>query len=94
MLWTLKGSFEEKMEASAKAGIQSVELVGEHERGCPAAGGIVGRAISVRFDDAAAQCDGAHARHCEQGQGCQSKAGHECDAPQRDGGTPPSARSR
>jgi hydroxypyruvate isomerase len=30
MLWTLKGSFEEKMEAAAKAGIQSVELVGEH----------------------------------------------------------------
>lgn len=30
MLWTLKGSFEEKMEISAKAGLQSVELVGEH----------------------------------------------------------------
>jgi hydroxypyruvate isomerase len=30
MLWTLKGSFEEKAEAAAKAGIQSVELVGEH----------------------------------------------------------------
>ena len=30
MLWTLKGSFEEKLEAAAKAGIQSVELVGEH----------------------------------------------------------------
>ena len=30
MLWTLKGSFEEKMEIAAKAGLQSVELVGEH----------------------------------------------------------------
>jgi hydroxypyruvate isomerase len=30
MLWTLKGSFEEKLEAAARAGIQSVELVGEH----------------------------------------------------------------
>jgi hydroxypyruvate isomerase len=30
MLWTLKGSFEEKMETAAKAGLQSVELVGEH----------------------------------------------------------------
>jgi hydroxypyruvate isomerase len=30
MLWTLKGSFEEKVEMAAKAGIQSVELVGEH----------------------------------------------------------------
>lgn len=30
MLWTLKGSFEEKLEIAAKAGIQSVELVGEH----------------------------------------------------------------
>ncbi|MBM3735848.1 MAG: TIM barrel protein [Acidobacteria bacterium] len=29
MLWTLKGSFEEKVEAAAKAGIQSVELVRE-----------------------------------------------------------------
>ena len=36
MLWTLKGTFEEKMEAAAKAGLQSVEFVGEHlgiERG-------------------------------------------------------------
>ena len=30
MLWTLQGTFEEKMEAAAKAGIQSVEFVGEH----------------------------------------------------------------
>src|SRR5438874_5825914 len=30
MLWTLKGSFEEKLEIAAKAGIQSVELVSEH----------------------------------------------------------------
>ena len=30
MLWTLKGSFEEKVEATARAGLQSVELVGEH----------------------------------------------------------------
>lgn len=30
MLWTLKGTFEEKMETAAKAGLQSVELVGEH----------------------------------------------------------------
>jgi len=32
MLWTLKGSFEEKLEIAGKAGIQSVELVGEHEK--------------------------------------------------------------
>ncbi|MBK5292094.1 MAG: TIM barrel protein [Acidobacteriia bacterium] len=31
MLWTLKGSFEEKMEIASKAGVQSVELVGEHK---------------------------------------------------------------
>lgn len=30
MLWTLKGSFEEKLEVAAGAGCQSVELVGEH----------------------------------------------------------------
>lgn len=30
MLWTLKGSFEEKIEIAAKAGLQSVELVAEH----------------------------------------------------------------
>jgi hydroxypyruvate isomerase len=30
MLWTLKGSFEEKLEIASKAGMQSVELVGEH----------------------------------------------------------------
>jgi len=30
MLWTLKGSFEEKLEIAARAGLQSVELVGEH----------------------------------------------------------------
>jgi hydroxypyruvate isomerase len=30
MLWTLKGSFEEKLETAARAGIQSVELVGEY----------------------------------------------------------------
>jgi len=30
MLWTLKGTFEEKMEAAAKAGFQSVQFVGEH----------------------------------------------------------------
>jgi len=32
MLWTLKGSFEEKLEVAAKAGLQSVELVGEHRQ--------------------------------------------------------------
>lgn len=30
MLWTLKGTFEEKVATAAKAGIQSIELVGEH----------------------------------------------------------------
>jgi len=30
MLWTLKGSFEHKLETAARAGIQSVELVGEY----------------------------------------------------------------
>lgn len=30
MLWTLKGSFEERLEIAAKAGLQSVELVREH----------------------------------------------------------------
>ena len=30
MLWTVKGSFEQKLETAAKAGLQSVELVGEH----------------------------------------------------------------
>jgi len=30
MLWTLKGTFEERMEAAARAGLQSVEFVGEH----------------------------------------------------------------
>src|SRR4051794_38017091 len=30
MLWTLKGSFEERVETAAKAGMQSVELVGEY----------------------------------------------------------------
>ena len=30
MLWTLKGSFEEKVEAAARAGLQSVEMVGEY----------------------------------------------------------------
>src|SRR5262245_56615099 len=30
MLWTLKGSFEEKVEIAARAGIQSVELVAEY----------------------------------------------------------------
>ena len=30
MLWTLKGTFEERMEAAAHAGLQSVEFVGEH----------------------------------------------------------------
>jgi hydroxypyruvate isomerase len=32
MLWTLKGSFEEKLETAAKAGLQSAELVGEHRQ--------------------------------------------------------------
>jgi hydroxypyruvate isomerase len=32
MLWTLKGSFEERMETAAAAGLQSVELVGEHTK--------------------------------------------------------------
>ncbi len=30
MLWTLPGSFEEKLETVARAGLQSVELLGEH----------------------------------------------------------------
>jgi len=30
MLWTLKGSFEEKLEIAARSGVQSVELVGEY----------------------------------------------------------------
>jgi len=30
MLWTLKGSFEEKLEIAARAGLQSVELIGEY----------------------------------------------------------------
>ena len=30
MLWTLKGSFDQKLEAASRAGLQSVELVGEH----------------------------------------------------------------
>lgn len=30
MLWTLKGSFDERLETAAKAGLQSVELVSEH----------------------------------------------------------------
>src|SRR5689334_2674062 len=30
MLWTLKGTFDEKLEAAARAGMQSVELVGEY----------------------------------------------------------------
>lgn len=30
MLWTLKGSFAERLEIAARAGLQSVELVGEH----------------------------------------------------------------
>lgn len=30
MLWTLRGTFEQKLEIAAKAGCQSVELVGEH----------------------------------------------------------------
>lgn len=30
MLWTLKGTFEERVEIAARAGIQSIQLVGEH----------------------------------------------------------------
>ncbi len=30
MLWTLRGSFEQRLEIAAKAGLQSVELVAEH----------------------------------------------------------------
>jgi len=30
MLWTLKGTFEERVEAAARAGLQSIELVAEH----------------------------------------------------------------
>lgn len=30
MLWTLKGTFEERLEVAARAGCDSVELVGEH----------------------------------------------------------------
>jgi hydroxypyruvate isomerase len=36
MLWTLKGSFEEKIETAAKAGVQSVEFVAEHVDWTPA----------------------------------------------------------
>ncbi len=32
MLWTVKGTFEEKLQAAARAGLQSVELVAEHIR--------------------------------------------------------------
>jgi hydroxypyruvate isomerase len=32
MLWTLKGTFEQKIECVARAGLQSVELVGEYAR--------------------------------------------------------------
>jgi hydroxypyruvate isomerase len=30
MLWTLKGSFQDRVQIAAKAGMQSIELVGEH----------------------------------------------------------------
>ena len=30
MLWTLKGTFEQRLETAAKGGVQSVELVSEH----------------------------------------------------------------
>jgi hydroxypyruvate isomerase len=30
MLWTLKGSFEEKLEAAARSGVESVQMVGEY----------------------------------------------------------------
>ena len=30
MLWTIQGSFEQKLETAAKVGLESVELVGEH----------------------------------------------------------------
>src|SRR5688572_11203442 len=30
MLWTLKGSFDEKLDIAARTGLQSVELVAEH----------------------------------------------------------------
>jgi len=30
MLWTLKGSFDEKLDTAARAGMQSVELIGEY----------------------------------------------------------------
>jgi hydroxypyruvate isomerase len=30
MLWTLKGSFQERIESAARAGVQSVEFVAEH----------------------------------------------------------------
>lgn len=30
MLWTLKGSFEERVQVAARAGLQSIELVAEH----------------------------------------------------------------
>jgi hydroxypyruvate isomerase len=35
MLWTLKGSFEERVEIAARAGMQSVELVAEHANWTP-----------------------------------------------------------
>ena len=36
MLWTLKGSFEQKLEAAARSGVQSVEFVSEHAAWSPA----------------------------------------------------------
>ena len=30
MLWTLKGSFEDRVQTAARAGMQSIELVGEY----------------------------------------------------------------
>ena len=35
MLWTLKGSFEERVQIAARAGMQSVELVAEHAAWSP-----------------------------------------------------------
>ncbi len=32
MLWTLKGTFEQRLETALQSGIQSVELVGEHTK--------------------------------------------------------------
>lgn len=50
MLWTLKGSFEDKLEVASAAGLQSVELVGEHVNWTDAeAAGMKKRARSMHL---------------------------------------------